>query len=218
MKPFEQKTYTEYVKCPEGQHIARLVGLIDMGTQEIVWQGETKLKKKLYLQYEVYPEGEDGQVETDKEGKFFLIGQDFTSNLSDKGKLLPFINSWRGKPLEAADFPFDFSRMLGKYCLMTVVHNKSKDGTKTYANINGISPVPKKLAQNSAGESILPLSSTQAFFFDLDADNWANMTVFFETRLWDGIRGKIMASPEFQARDGIKPKVDEQDENDSIPF
>ena len=64
----------------------------------------------------------------------------------------------------------------------------------------------------------MTLSSTQAFFFDLDADNWANMTAFFETRLWDGIRGKIMASPEFQARDGIKPKVDKQDENDSIPF
>lgn len=203
MKPFNHNTTAEFPKCPEGQHIARLVGLIDEGTQEIDFQGQIKKVPKLYLQFEVYAETEDGPV-YDQEGKPFLIGADFTASLSPKGKLLPFINSWRGKALEEKDFPFDFSRMLDKCGLMTVVHNKSKDGTKTYANVSSMVPVPPKLAKDSTGKSLIPNAFRKPFFFDLDSEDWGAMLEIFGG-LWERMRNTIERSPEFKARMGAEP-------------
>jgi len=202
MKPFTEKVLKDFPKCPEGQFIARLVGIIDMGTQETEWQGTVKHVPKIYLQFEVYAENEDGKPVYDPEGKPFLIGQEFTASMAPKGKLLPFINTWRGKPLESKDFPFDFSRMLDRCGLMTVVQNKSADGSKVYANINGMTPVPKKLAQDASGKSIIPEAVAERYFFDLDSPDWDEMLNLMEKKMWDGIKGKIMSSPEFLNRMG----------------
>lgn len=220
MKPIEKKTYKDFPKAPEGQHISQLVGLIDLGSQKIEFQGVAKFRPKIYLQFEVYPENENGTVITGDDGSFFLVGQDYTVVMTDNSKILPFINSWRGKPLEEADFPFDFSRLLGRYGLMNIVHNKSSDGTKSYANIGSITPVPKKLAYAANGDSILPLSSTKPWFFDMDNPDWEGMLKLMELKMWDGIRSKIKESPEFQARNGGKSAepAGKDDKDDYIPF
>ena len=205
MKAFEQSTGGSYEKAPEGQHIARLVGIIDEGTQTWEFQGTPKSGQKLYLQFELYPEDDDGQPMTNQNGEFFLVGEEYTAVLNDKSNLTKLITSWRGKALEPQDYPFDFSRMLGKYALISVAHNKSADGAKTYANIAGIAPVPRKLAQNAAGESILPQSSTKPFFFDLDADDWKSMLEIYTSRLWQRIQQKITMAPEYAQRNGHAP-------------
>jgi hypothetical protein len=221
MKPIEKKEFKDFPKCPEGQHIARLCGIIDMGTQETVFEGVVSKKAQIYLQFEVFAEDEDGKEVRDDFGNPFLIGQVFTASLSPKGKLLPFINAWRGKPLEDKDFPFDFSRMLGRFCLMTVVINHDKkDAARTYANINGVSPVPKKMAQDPNGDSILPAPVADQFFFNLDDQDWGAMLKIYDKKLWEGMKIKISKAPEFIYRntgkqESLSAKVDDDGE---IPF
>ena len=51
MKPFtvdtESKTFTPKPPPPAGSHAARLIWLVDLGTQEDQWQGETKIRRKV---------------------------------------------------------------------------------------------------------------------------------------------------------------------------
>lgn len=223
MKPIPQGSNIDFPKCPEGQHISRLVGIFDMGTQRMEFQGAVKYMPKVYLQFEVYAENEKGEPITDEEGNPFLVGQDFTASMARNSHLLPFVQGWRGKPLEEADFPFDFSRMLGQYGLMTISHTKSKDGTRTYAVINGLVPVPRPMARNAAGDSILPKGRMVPEFFDLDAEDWAKAYDIFERRLWDKMKEKVQSSPEFQERVGNgKPAVSASagspSDDDDIPF
>ena len=201
MKPFIQQTESkEYEKCPKGQHIARLVGIIDLGTQTWAYQGDAKSGQKLYLLFEVYAEDEQGNlVVRSDDGTPFLIGKEFSSSLNSKSNLFKFITSWRGKELQSEDFPFDFSRMLGKYCLMSVTHSTSQDGSKSYANIATIALLPKKMSDN------LPKPVALPFFFDLDAEDFQAMEVLYRTRMWQGIQNKIALSPEWMRRTGSAP-------------
>jgi len=224
MKPMNQSTFIDFPKCPEGQFVARLVGIFDMGTQRQEFQGAVKMMPKVYLQFEVYAEDEKGDAVTDDEGKPFLVGIEFTASMSAKSNLLPFINKWRGKPLEDADFPFDFSRMLGQYGLMSVAHKEGKEG-KVFAIINGIVPVPRQMAKDSEGKSLLPPGLVTPEFFDLDDQDWAHAQDIFDRRLWEKMKGRIQASPEYQARvgGGAKPASSghlpaSEYSDDDIPF
>ena len=219
MKPMEQKQYKDWPKAPEGQHVARLVGIIDVGTQDSIFNGEVKKKPRIYLQFEVYAEDENGKALGDEFGNPFLIGQEFTASMSNKGKLLPFVNTWRGKPLAAEDFPFDFSRMLGKTGLMTVVHNHDKeDEKKIYANISSIVPVPAKMRDG------IPEGVAENFFFDLDNADWKAMLKIYDNKLWDAMREKIAKCPEYKARASggqlplAKPAGTSDDDIGEIPF
>lgn len=221
MKPMDKTISKDFLRCPEGQWIARLCGIIDMGTQEETFEGKFLKRPKMYLQFEVFAQNEDGSPSLDDEGRPFLVGRVFTASMSTRGKLLPFVNAWRGKELEDKDFPFDFNRMLGRHGLMSVAHTTSKaDATKIFANIVGIAPVPRQMAFGSDGKSILPEAVHPTFFFDMDNPDWASMMKIYDS-LWDGIKNKIAASPEFLIRSGGKPQApaaaDPYDEDD-IPF
>jgi len=205
MKPFESQTSSTYEKAPEGQHIAKLIGIIDEGTQRWEYANEEKTGQKIYLQFEVYPEDEKGNVLKTQANEYFTIGEEFTSSLSEKSNLTKLITAWRGKPLGKEDYPFDFSRMLGKFALISVAHRPSADGTKVYANRAGIGPVPRKLSVDSEGKSILHDSGTKCFFFDLDAENWPSMLDIYSSRLWRNIQMKINLSPEYARRNGTAP-------------
>ena len=216
MKDIEKTNFVDFPKCPDGQHIAKLVGIFDLGTQPVVYEGKTKMSPRIYLQFEVYAELEDGTYAKDQDGHFFMVGIEYTASLSNRSKLLPFINSWRGKPLEDQDFPFRFSRMLGKYALLSVVNNENKDDPrKKYTNIVGISGAPKKMMEG------IPEGMIEPFFFDLDAEDWEVMSKFFDSgRLWERIKGRIASSPEYMERmKGKKNKIDMVDGGlDDIPF
>ena len=122
---------------PTGTYPARCVWLLNIGTQEIVWQGTPKKQIKLLIGYELPTE----LLPSDhpRKGEPSFISERFTFSLNDKGNLRAHINNWRGKALtddECANF--DISKMLGAPGVITVTH-VDKDG-KTYCNIGSIAP------------------------------------------------------------------------------
>ncbi len=60
----------------------------------------------------------------------------FTASLNEKAHLRKFLRQWFGRDLSAAELAeFDMESLIGKPCQVVVVHESSKDGEKTYANI-----------------------------------------------------------------------------------
>ena len=137
----ENKKETNYKPVPEGSHVAILYSIVDMGTHTTTWQGQEKLQQKVRLTFELPNE----LAEFNGEEKPMVMGAEYTVSLADLSKLKPIIEGVMGRKLsdaEKANFSqTDFEAMLGKSCMISVVHNES-DGN-TYANIATVSPLLK---------------------------------------------------------------------------
>lgn len=128
----------DFPKVPAGSHAARCYQIIDLGTQEIEWQGKKKLQRKLWITWEIPEE----TIEINGENKPMAISRMFTLSLAETGALLPFLESWRGKRFSEEELSaFDVAKLLGKPCLLSVVHD-TKNG-KEYANISAIAVLPR---------------------------------------------------------------------------
>lgn len=129
-KPFEI--------IPAGNYVARCYSMIYLGTQTSVWAGKEIQRERIRITWEL-PTEIIGESE-----KPFVIGQEYTLSLSDKGNLRPMLEGWRGKGFTPEELKeFDITKIISVPCLLNVIHNDSKDGKNTYANIANVSPLPK---------------------------------------------------------------------------
>jgi hypothetical protein len=173
---------SDFVPPPSGTHLAVCFRVIDLGTQKSEWQGQTKMQRKVLLSWEM-PE------EQAPDGKPFTISQRYTFSSSEKAILRQHLEGWRGKVFTDADFGpggFDIKNVLGKACLLTIVHEDKKG--KTYANIKGVSAVPKGM-QVSAG-------AAAPIYFSLDRERFDRRTL---DGLSENLQAIIASSPEYKA-------------------
>lgn len=116
-------------------------------------QVDTKfgVKDQLQVRWQLDPV-EAGRTEVkDKDGnvteKPFMVMKSYNLSVNKKATLRKDVESWRGRRFasdeEAAEF--DFEKLVGQNCQLTVVHNKSQDGERTYANVQTVVPAPKGL-------------------------------------------------------------------------
>lgn len=125
----------EWERVPEGTFIARCYQLMTIGTQTVVFKGETKLQKKVIIGWELL----DDEAKM-SDGKPFVISKTYTHTLNERGNLYADLNAWRGKKFTAEELEgFDLRKILGAYCQIQVLHTESDSG-KTYANVNTILP------------------------------------------------------------------------------
>jgi len=194
--------------CPSGSHVARCYGMIELGTVKSEYLGETKHLHKVIIDFElpletsVFREGE--------EEKPFVISKEYTLSFHEKSTLRAHLSSWRGKPFTDAEAAnFDITKLVGVPAMVNVIHKASADGTKVYANIASISPMPKGL---ECPKQVNPSRI-------LSYSNW-NQEVFMGLPEW--LADKISLTPEYQAKFSMvkPPKLDIiQEEADSIlPF
>jgi hypothetical protein len=110
---------------PEGQFRAVCVDVVEMRDVATQWGPKTMIR--LVWQTE----------ETLDSGKPALISSRFGASLSDKSRLRPFIEAWRGKAFTPDELKkFDLEVLLGVNAVMQVTH-VNKDG-KVYDNISAI--------------------------------------------------------------------------------
>lgn len=79
--------------------------------------------------------GQDNQTYKVQSFEFRISG-------SPKSNLIKFLTSWLGSPPK---YGWDYCELKAQGAMITVAHKQSRDGTKTYANIVGISPVIDQL-------------------------------------------------------------------------
>ena len=184
------KTEGDFELTPAGTHVAVCYRVIDLGTQQIDFKGETKKQHKIMLSWELCDEF---MTQGRNEGLPFSIHKRYTLSSHEKSSLRKDLESWRGKPFTDDDFgKFDIKVLLGIGCMIGVVHAESNG--KVYANISSIMKLPKGM---SAKPPVNPIT-----YFSLDDYE----QIVYDT-LSENLKSTISLSPEFQ---NIKGKKSEE--------
>jgi len=171
-----------------GVHIANCIWIVDIGDQEITWQGETKMVRQVIVAWEIPEE----TIEIEGEEKPRVISSTYTLSLHEKAKLRKHLEAWMGKPFTDQELmAFDLVNVLGKSCQIQVLHVEKND--KTYANIGAIMALPKG--------STPPTIHHEQIYFDL-----TNVDTFpLMDKLPEWIREKIKQSKNYQAFAAASP-------------
>ena len=145
----------DFEPVPAGSHIAVCDIVADIGMQE----GSSlypKPKQQVYIRFELPNERMDFEKDGKKQTGPAVIGKTYTASMNEKANLRHHLESWRGKQFtdEEAE-SFDVSAILGKPCMLTVMHTQ-KDG-KTYANIAGIGALPKGISPKTIIPEMTPI-------------------------------------------------------------
>ena len=187
-----------FEQAPVGAHVARCVKLIDIGTHHGEYEGVPNVRHQIIVGWELPGE----LIQTgDYAGQPFTVSEFYTLSLSEKSKLRPMLESWRGKPFTEDELRgFDLKNLLGKPCMVQVGRNK-----KDRAKVQAVMSLPKGMS--------VPDQFNASIYFDI-----AKFDGFDD--LSDGIKGLIQKSDEWAARNGtpMKGEAFVDDELDSVPF
>jgi hypothetical protein len=180
----------DFIPVPPGLHLGRCYRIVDLGTQRTEYMGEEKLQRKVMIGWELHGEAADGSPLKTEKGDPMAIFKNYTFSWADKANLRLDLQSWRGEPWSDDEAKkFDLTTILDRWCMLNVVHREGKTG-KMFANVGGISPVPRVIKQHGMPKGV---NKVQLFRI-ADPD----MTLF--ENFGKGLKTKIESSPEWRAR------------------
>ena len=175
------KPQSSFEVIPAGSYVARLYSIIEIGTEFFEYMGEKKSSKKIRFTFELPTEMKVFKEENGEQP--YVLSIEYGFSMHPKSKLRPMVENWLGKKFTDDDaYLFDIESLIGKECLLSVVHDSK--GENTYANISNISPVPKGMKCPD------PFNPP----FSLNYQNWDQ--VAFDS-LPDFIKDKMKKTPEF---------------------
>lgn len=127
---------TKFTPAPAGTHAAVCCDVRDLGVLETTWQGKTKKQHKVLISWQIDEARDDG--------KPYLVSKRYTLSLFEQARLRKDLEAWRGQAFtDAEQKQFDIETVIGKGCLLNVVHADS--GGNTYANVAGVMALPKNM-------------------------------------------------------------------------
>ena len=168
-----------------GVHHAVCQSIIDLGTQES-FNPAFKASRKILFIWELPYEVKN----FDGVNKPLTISRDFSVSLNKKAALRQMLDSWRGRPFTDSELSngFDLEKLIGLNCQLNIVHRAGKsDPSKMYANIQGVMPLGKGVA------NVPPF--TAPVYWDIQEDGNA----VIPDRIPDWIAEKIEKSREVKA-------------------
>jgi hypothetical protein len=125
-----------FVPAPEGVYVAVCADVIDLGEVETTWKGKTGSAWKIRVVWEIEQEMEDG--------KRFAVFQRYTNTTHMKGRVWKDMASIFGRTfLQEEREGFDFECLIGKCCMIQILHSEPDFEGKVYANISSMMPLPK---------------------------------------------------------------------------
>jgi hypothetical protein len=202
---------TDFQLAPAGNHLARCYRIVDMGSHQ---NSYGNVLRKILISWELHGEDENGLGLSTADGKPLMISGNYTLSLSEKATLRALLEAWRNKPFSLDELNgFDITALLDKWCMVTIVHETSKQNQKTYANVKAVAPVPQAIKKNGLPDGINKIVSVS-----LEPDAF-DRSLF--DALSDGLKKKIMESPEYKKIGGgsvAKPAVDLASLDDDVPF
>ena len=193
---------SDFVPASAGNHVARCYRLVDLGSRASEFykdkNGTPKVQRQINLSFEL-------PTELMESGKPFVISRYYTLSLHEKSNLRRDVESWVGKKLEEGA-SIDLNVLVGRPCLLSIIHEPRKTGTGERAVIKSIAAVPKGFT--------VPDAINESLIYDLDNHSEATFS-----QLPDWMREQIENSIEWRQREGKLdlPEVDEIDDSD-LPF
>lgn len=152
----------DFTVANAGMHGAVLVAIVDEGRQHN--PTFNTVAQKVSLGFEIKQDDEA-----------LIVWKQYTNSIGPKANLRKDLEAWRGAPFtkEEAD-AFTLKNVLGRSCQIQIMHKPSKDGTKTFANINAVFPKQEDLT-----------SETEPFVFTVQnpQDNYDKLPKFIQNRV-----------------------------------
>lgn len=191
---------SSYTKVPAGTYVARLVQVIDLGTQP---SKKYDPSSQVLLGWEIPDIKED-------DGRPVIHFQRYANYFSAKSNLRKLVVGWRGRDFTSDEIKtWSAASMLGKECLLNLA--ETEKGDKVYVDVASASRLPNGMA--------CPPQVSKTILFDLDNPD---MEVFgaFSEKLQDTIK----ASPEWEAatsggsRSQPPASASFDDDDDAPPF
>lgn len=203
---------SDFEPIPSGLHHSVCYGIIDIGTQPTN-NPQFKPARKVVFLFEIPEE----RINIDGKDLPRGVSSIFTLSLGTKSKLLPALQSWRGRPFTEEELKgFDVTKVLGANAYLNIVH--STKGEKTYANVQTINPLPKGANKLTAETPLTQWS----------IDDQPDGPIRIPERLPDWIKQKIMQSDEYINRsqgEGSQPDAEstvhtdhKEDDGEDVPF
>lgn len=193
----------EFEAAPIGNHTARCVGMIDLGTQQGEYQGKTTHARKIVLRWELpnelISEGEWA-------GKPFVVSQFYTASLSEKANLRKLLESWRGKPFTPDELMgFDSKNLLDKPCMVNITHTEKKK-----AKVTSVAQMPKGMQ--------VPGRVNDLLYFSLEPDDFKPAIYEALPKFYKEMIEKSPEWAELQGRPAKSAPGKFDDFEDDIPF
>jgi len=183
---------SSFTPVPPGMHLARCYRIVDLGTQKSEYQGQIKYLQKVMVQFEVHGEDDAGRSLVTNKGEPMSISKNYTLSLAEKATLRKDLQAWRGRDFTAEELRgFELKNVLGVWAMISVAKSVGNNG-KEYTNIMSVNPVPAAIKK--AG---LPSGVNNTAMFAISNPDMELFESFS-----NGLRDKIKASPEWQAREG----------------
>ena len=175
--------------APAGSFSARCYSMVHIGTIKEVFKGEEKMFNKVRISWELPTEQKEFKP---GEGlKPISISKEFNLSMNEKSNLRKFLEGWRGKGFtEEESKSFDITKLLGKTCMLSIIHKTSGKGNK-YADINSASSLPKGLV---CPDQINP--NFEFSFTPFDDKKFSSLPEFLKKKIVESVEYKKLFSPE----------------------
>lgn len=165
---------------PVGTHLARLIRIIDLGTQAGEYNGKQTLRRQVVLVWELCNEL---MTEGEKAGLPFIVSRFYTASLNEQANLRKDLQNWRGRAFTKEELAgFNPKTLLDKVCMLTLTLTEAAK-----VKVTGISGLPKGVA--------VPDRVNDLVYLSLEPDQFERKT--FEL-LSDGYKRMIQLSPEWE--------------------
>lgn len=125
---------------PEGQYAARCIDVVDVGWTKTEWGPKYKVRLVFFC-----GEWTEKEIEGEKKKLPLLVFATFTATLSERGKLRPFLESWRGRVFTGTELGrFDVETVLNAPAFLHIVQRKNGTG-RVFANVQTIMKLPPNM-------------------------------------------------------------------------
>lgn len=185
---------------PPGAQIATLYSIVEIGTIEGEYMGQTTQKRKIRLTWELPEELRDFNGEQ----KPMVIGKTYTVSLYEQAKLRPIVVGMLGGLSEEEEAEFDIKSLLGKSCMLQITHEEF-NGRK-YANVASATQLPKSVKP--------PKQFNESVYLDY-ADGWDDAVY---EKLPQFMKDRMAESQEMRKRNGVSHAKDEEIRAEDVPF
>jgi hypothetical protein len=205
---YAEKKDGEFQSVKPGTYLARCFRMIELGTLEEEFMGQKKMLQKVMITWELPTEKAIFDINKGEEP--FAVSKTYTLSMNEKANLRKDLESWRGKGFNEDEARrFDLTALLGKFCLLSIIHQPSKSNPgREYTVISSIMPLMKG--------QICPDQINPTKVLSFDEFNWE----FFET-LSEFTKDKIKSSIEFrmmQEPGVVRDTETGNDEVNDLPF
>ncbi len=187
---------------PSGLQKFRCIQVIDLGTQKKEYLGAVKYQKRVMLTIELV--NTNHQFKEGEKEMPFVIKQEFTNSLDERGKLLPFLESWKGESIQGNELD-DLD--LFKFCLnrtglvnVTIGTSKKNPSVK-FAQISAIMPQQEGEKTPAARNAIIGFEIGAPCPVLLPGEKKFSLLPYEEVykQLYTWVQEVIAASPEYKA-------------------